>query len=416
MTELRELRTFLYDHLVRAVMPFWTRFGIDPENGGLFTYLAPDGTLLDRRKSMTSNTRALFTFAALVNRIEDRNEWRNAANSLYRFLVDHGRDENGWWIFQTDEKGNVQIGENSIIVDAFAIGGLVEYYHISHDPEPLRIAKETYRKVQERLAHPGTYKTSPYPTPPGMRPQREAMQFSLMFAELGHAIGDAEILESGLRYGRDVLDLFYRPDNGILLEYLGLDNRPMDTPAGRCMVPGHAIETLWFQMHIFRNYAPNEVYRAEQAARALKPCLEKGWDPEFGGILLGIDVEGRKPVYWKLADLKRWWPVTEAMPACLLAYEILGEPWCLEWYWRIHEWAFARFPDRANGDWIQNLIREGRPILSPDDLTDVEPEARAWIECDMKVKDPFHLPRGLIVSINTLDRILKQSKENQNEG
>jgi len=171
-------------------------------------------------------------------------------------------------------------------------------------------------------------------------------------------------------------------------------------------VPGHAIESLWFQMHVFSQLAPDEA-RAKQAARALLPCLEAGWDPEFGGILLGIDVDGREPPYWKLADMKRWWPHTEAMPACLLAYELLGEDWCLEWFERVHDWAFAHFPDKENGDWCQNLSREGHPIRRPEDLIHLRPDIRKWIDVDLKVKDPFHLPRGLIVCINTLDRLIE---------
>lgn len=254
---LCELHSILFRHLTEEVIPFWIRHSIDWENGGMWTCLADDGSILNRDKYIWSNARALWTFSALVNRIkhvdEDTGEtWRRAAANQYGFLKRCGRDENGYWVFVVDETGaEAIIGQNSIVTDAFAIYGLVEYFRTTGDEEALDIARETAHTCLDRLARPGTYKTAPYPTPPGMRPQREAMQFSLMFCELGHELGDESILNAGLSYGRDVLDHFYRADREVLLEYLGLDNSPWDTPAGRTMVPGHAIESLWFQIHNF---------------------------------------------------------------------------------------------------------------------------------------------------------------------
>ena len=168
-------------------------------------------------------------------------------------------------------------GANSIVADAFAIYGLVEYYRMTADDEALDLARDTALASLARLAHPGTYGTAPYPTPAGMKPQREAMQFSLMLCELGHELGNQAILEAGLNYGRDVLDHFWQPDRQVLLEYIRLDNSAWDTPAGRTMVPGHAIESLWFQIHNFSRLGDRA--RARQAARAMRPCYEKGWDP-----------------------------------------------------------------------------------------------------------------------------------------
>jgi N-acylglucosamine 2-epimerase len=74
----------------------------------------------------------------------------------------------------------------------------------------------------------------------------------------------------------------------------------------------------------------------------------------------------------------------------LLAYEQLHEDWCLEWYWQVHDWAFTHFPDREHGEWTQRLDRRGNKI---DEVI------------ALPVKDPFHLPRALIVAIQTLERL-----------
>jgi N-acylglucosamine 2-epimerase len=410
-----ELRRYLLSHLREHVMPFWTNHALDEEHGGIFTFLSDDGRVNRRDKSVVSNARALWTFSALASRIEDLPEWRSAAGDICAFLLRHGRDELGRWHFLLDEEGAPLIGNRSIVADAFAIHGLVEYFNLSGDQRALEAARQTYESCRNRLENPGSYETVLYPTPEGMKPHREAMQFSLAFFELGRALQDPSILDQALVHSNAVLDRFYRHDRSVLLEYLGADGKPRNTPAGRTMVPGHAIESLWFQIHIRSSREIADSEAARRAAAAMVSCFERGWDPEFGGLYLGIDVEGKSPPYWKMAEIKRWWPHCEALCGSLLAYEQTGADWCREWYWRTHDWAFEHFPDWEHGEWIQNLDRAGRPLLEGGDasrdpraLSDLAERTGAdkmWIEYDLRIKDPFHLPRALIVAVEALERL-----------
>jgi len=138
---LCDLHSFLLDHLIEDVMPFWIKHSVDWTNSGMWTCLADDGTVLKRDKYIWSNARALWTFSALVNRIAGQHPdrvnskieetWRRAADNQYHFLERCGRDDNGYWIYVVDETGCTVIeGENSIVVDAFAIYGLVEYFRL----------------------------------------------------------------------------------------------------------------------------------------------------------------------------------------------------------------------------------------------------------------------------------------------
>ena len=69
--DLCELRSFLLGHLTEEVIPFWIRHSVDWQNGGMWTCLADDGSILNRDKYIWSNARALWTFSALANRIAD---------------------------------------------------------------------------------------------------------------------------------------------------------------------------------------------------------------------------------------------------------------------------------------------------------------------------------------------------------
>ena len=412
---LRKLRSFLSDHLEEQIIPFWVNHAVDLDKGGIFTYLLNDGTIFDRRKSIISNTRALWTFSALARRNNNQSEWREAADSIYRFLIMYGQDSEGLWNFLVHEDGSPIIGNSSIISGAFAIYGLVEYYRLSGTREALDLARKTYLICRKHLLNPGSYQAILYPTPSGMLAHRESMHFSLMFFELAVELGDSAIMEKALSFSNNVLDIFYRKDHGVLLEYIGPDGEEWDTAAGRAMVPGHGIESLWYQILINSSAHVNNHELAKRAAQAMQCCFEKGWDSQYGGIFLGIDVKGKDPPFWKLPEMKRWWPHCESLCGALMAYEQLGESWCLDWYWKIHDWTFARFPDRDNGEWIQNLDRKGMPFkfngVENIDRIDIKQLSKqtgvseVWLNYDFRIKDPFHTPRALIMAIDSLDRM-----------
>jgi N-acylglucosamine 2-epimerase len=147
-------------------------------------------------------------------------------------------------------------------------------------------------------------------------------------------------------------------------------------------MPGHAIESMWFIMEWA--LGKNDRATIRRAAEVLRRHLEVGWDTEFGGIFLGIDADGGTP-FLPHADKKIWWVHTEALYALLLAHRLTGEPWCLEWYRRVHDWSFSHFPLAQPGEWRQRLDRQGRPVSEVVALP---------------VKDPFHLPRAALSILN----------------
>jgi N-acylglucosamine 2-epimerase len=181
-----------------------------------------------------------------------------------------------------------------------------------------------------------------------------------------------------------VMNRFVRPQRRLLLEFLGRDYEELPPNEGTYVMPGHAIESMWFLLHWARRRGDRETIR--RAAEVMRWHLEAGWDREYGGILLGIDAEGGTP-FLPNADKKAWWPHTEALYGLLLASELTGEPWCQEWYRRVHDWSFARFPMPETGEWRQRLDRQGNPI------TDL---------IALPVKDPFHLPRAVILILQLL--------------
>lgn len=381
---LADLGAFLQTHLRDSIMPFWLEHAIDPQ-GGINTCIRDDGAIVNHDKYLWSQWRAVYTFSALYNRIEQRQEWLDLATHILEFSQRYGRDDEGRWIFCVDREGRPLQGATSIYADGFVLLGLTEYIRATGDSAARELAAATFHNVNARLQRPGSYETAPYAIPAGMKAHGVSMIFSFAFFELGRLTGDAAIMAAGLDHANQVMDHFRRPEKQALVEYVRLDGSTEDTPQGRAVVPGHAIESMWFQIQQFQHLGQSE--RVAECIECIRWHIERGWDPEHGGILLAVDVDGRTPVGWGYPETKLWWPVTEALYALLLAHRICGEDWCLEWYWRVHDVAFRHYPDRAHGEWTQKLDRAFQPI------TEV---------VALPVKDPFHLPRSLILSVELL--------------
>lgn len=347
--------------LLGDVVPFWTRHALDP-SGALNTCIADDGRVLSRDRWGWSQWRAVWVFSRLFTAVEPRPEWLGIARGIHAFLARHAKLPGSHWALLTDGDGRVLRGFESVYVDGFAIYGLVELWRATRDESLLAEAMATFRAIEATPDPPPAF---PYPIPPGRSAHGVSMLLSLVYHELAEATGDRGVRAAGDRHHARVMGTFLR--GGVVREWVGGDES--------VVVPGHAIESMWFQIHVNPACLP-------AAAAAIRRHLELGWDREYGGLFLAVDVEGREEVAWKFADAKLWWPHTEALYATLLAHERTGEPWCLEWHERVLSYCLDRFVDREHGEWRQKLDRRGRPMEGVIALP---------------VKDPFHLPRALIL-------------------
>lgn len=76
-------------------MPFWLKHGLDLRNGGVYTCLDRDGSLIDTTKSVWFQGRFAFTCSYAYNHIEQNPEWLAAAKSTIDFIEQHCFDSDG---------------------------------------------------------------------------------------------------------------------------------------------------------------------------------------------------------------------------------------------------------------------------------------------------------------------------------
>ena len=371
--------------LLDGIAPFWLERGIDREHGGVLSCMSDDGRVQSGDKFIWSQARSVWTFSALYNRIEPRPEFLAAAENSVRFLLAHGRDERGRWVYHTDREGRVVEGATSIYADCFAIYGLNEYYRATRNEYAISVARESFERVVRRIEEPDFNETMPYPMPPEWKNHGVPMIMTEVTHELARTLGDDKLEDQAAEYAGRIMRHFVKPDRKVLLEFLTRDYRELPPPAGTFVMPGHAIESMWFIMHVARHRGDRDLIR--RAAEVVRWHLEYAWDEEFGGLLLSRDTQGGTP-FLPHSQKKIWWPHTEALYATLLAYELTGEDWCLAWYKKVADWAWRRFPMPNCGEWYQRLTREGTPSAEVIALP---------------VKDPFHLPRAAILIVQLME-------------
>ena len=127
----------LYRHeLLDRTIPFWLKHGIDWKHGGICTCIGDDGKIFSGDKYVWSQLRAIWTFSALYNRIERKQEYLDAATHIFNFIKNCGRDKNGDWHFCVSQDGApLQNGATTIYADGFAIYGFTEYARAIRKPK-----------------------------------------------------------------------------------------------------------------------------------------------------------------------------------------------------------------------------------------------------------------------------------------
>lgn len=383
MNRTRLLRTYR-EVLLDGIVPFWARHGVDEEFGGVLSCLAEDGTRISTDKYTWSQARWAWITAALYNRIERRPEFLRWSRATIDFLTQHAHDDQGRCVYRTTREGRVLEGATSIYADCFLVYGLSEYCRADPHPGFLRLARETFARIAARVEAPDFSETAPYILPPNRRNHGVPMILTEVAGELARTTGDSAVARAADEYSRRVMQHFVRPEKRCLLEFLDREYREVPGPEGTFVMPGHAIESMWFTLH--RAMDRGDSATIVRAVEVMRWHLEKGWDPEYGGLFLGIDVEGGRP-FLPHSETKIWWPHTEALYALLLAHRLTGERWCADWYERVHAWSFGHFAMPDTGEWRQRLDRAGEPIDTVVALP---------------VKDPFHLPRAAILAIELL--------------
>jgi N-acylglucosamine 2-epimerase len=405
------LRRFYEEQLSQNILPFWLEKAIDPEFGGYFTCFTNTGEqLLNKDKYVWSQGRFVWVLSKLAELTGDMN-YLNLAKSGLDFLSDHCFLPNGNSVFLLSREGEPkeqvtgQGYDTSIYVDCFVVLGFAKYAMIAKNQPALESALRVYDSIISRIDR-GEFRTDPYPIPKGYKAHGIPMILLNTSQEMAAALAKFEHprLESVNKrcssYLKEILEIFLAP-NGLVMEMVNPSLKQDDTVLGRYVNPGHSIEDMWFIIHQAIKIGDQQIING--AVSVIEKMFEIGWDNEFGGLFLYVDKDGGKPhgsdtgfsdttMLNKLKsdwNNKLWWVHSEALYCTLLGYRLTGKESLFNLYQKTHDYTFATFPNSNSkiGEWIQIRSRSGQPVQKIVALP---------------VKDPFHIARNFILTIELL--------------
>lgn len=373
--------------LLGNVLPFWLKNSVDWEMGGYFTCLLRDGKVFDTDKFIWLQGRQVWMFSMLYNNLEKKQEWLDCALHGGEFLKKHGHDGNYNWYFSLARDGRPLIEPYNIFSYTFATMAFGQLSLATGKQEYADIARKTFDLILSRTANPKDRWNKAYPGTRNLKNFALPMILCNLSLEIEQLI-DREFLEKTIETCiHEVMDVFYQPDLGLIVENVTEDGKLSDTFDGRLLNPGHALEAMWFIMDLgVRMNRPELIKKANEIA--LK-TLEYGWDHKFGGILYFMDRLGYPPqqLEW---DQKLWWVHIETLITLLKGYLLTGTDKNLEWFEKLHDYTWEHFKDKEHGEWFGYLDRRGEVLLPL--------KGGKWKGC-------FHVPRGLYQCWQILEKL-----------
>lgn len=372
--------------LLDSVLPFWLEKSQDMDFGGYLTCLDREGNVFDTDKFVWLQGREVWMFAMLYNKVEKRQEWLDCAVQGGEFLRKFGHDGDYNWYFSLTREGQPLVEPYNIFSYTFATMAFGQLALATGNKAYEQIATVTFEKIlakadnpkgQWNKAHAGTRELKNFALP---------MILCNLALEIEHLL-DEEFLQQTIDTCiYEVMEVFYQPDLGLIVENVTLDGQLSDTFDGRLLNPGHAIEAMWFVMDL-----GERLNRPELIAKAVKialDTLEYGWDKQHGGIFYFMDRKGCPPqqLEW---DQKLWWVHVESLITMIKGYQLTGSQECLAWFEKLHNYTWGYFKDSEHPEWYGYLNRQGEVLLNL--------KGGKWKGC-------FHVPRGLYQCWKTLEK------------
>lgn len=376
--------------LTENIMPFWMKYGLDRENGGVYTCVNRDGSLMDTTKSVWFQGRFAFICSFAYNNVEKNQEWLDAAKSTLEFIEKHCFDEQGHMYFSVTAEGKPLRKRRYVFSETFAAIAMSEYALATGDQHWAKRAIQVFEDTQRFLATPG-FLPAKFEADVKLQGHSIVMILINVGSCIRKVVDDLKLTQQIDESIEKLKKYFIHPEFKCLLETVGENGEFIDTNMTRTINPGHCIETSWFIMEEAKLRGWDKPM-FDLALQVFDWSWDWGWDKQYGGIINFRDCKNL-PSQDYSQDMKFWWPQCETIIASLYAYLGTGDEKYLYRHERISEWTYAHFPDAEYGEWYGYLHRDGT-VAQP---------AKGNL-----YKGPFHIPRMMIKGYMLCQEILKK--------
>lgn len=351
--------TKVTDILMNDFMSFWDEVSVDPVYGGYLCGFDREGKLFFEDKSVWQQGRSLWMFSKLYNEFGKKQHWLDCAKNGYDFMNKYCFAPNGHMYFRVTRDGKPLRERRYYFSEFFAIMGYCEYYKATGDEEVKERAINLYNLVEKYFRTPGYF---PAKINPDARKYKGHSIYMIMVNTCQHLreIDDNPRYQSMIDECIGIITRdFVKEDKKALFETVNHDGSFIDTPEGRFLNPGHAIETSWFIMREAIHKKDRKLF--ETFIKVTEWSLERAWDPQYGGMFYFVDADN-KPVISNEWDLKLFWVHCETMIAMVYSYMYTRDKKYLDKYEEILQYCIDHYADPGYPEWYGHLHRDGTPI------------------------------------------------------
>ncbi|MGU7771694.1 AGE family epimerase/isomerase [Burkholderia sp. MR1-5-21] len=356
---------FLIDH-IRSTMDFYHPRCIDG-SGGFFHFFRDDGTIYDRyTRHLVSSTRFVYTYAMAYKQFGVP-EYRDAVGHGVQFLEQAHRNPltNGY-AWELDEKG-VRDGTNHCYGLAFVLLAYAKAVEVRVDGASAGV-QATWQLMEDRFwdSHAGLYmdeasadwKVVPYRGQNANMHACEAMLAAYEATGEQRYLERAELLAHNITVRQAALTggmiwEHYRQDWSPDWEYNFGDRTNIFRPWG--FQPGH--QTEWAKLLLILDRHLPKPWHLERAKELFDTAVSISWDQDHGGLVYGVDPEGR----FYDSD-KYFWVQAESIAAAALLASRTGDQHYWDWYDRLWAYSWEHFVDHQYGAWFRILTQDNRKL------------------------------------------------------
>ncbi|MGZ3184172.1 MAG: AGE family epimerase/isomerase [Telluria sp.] len=361
----------LLDH-ARHTMRFYHPRAIDPA-GGMYHYFKDDGTVYDaQHRHLVSSTRFVFTYAMAYRHFQDPDYLAGLRHAL-RFLRDVHRAPDGSGYAWMLNGRAIEDGTQHAYGLAFV---LLAYSHAAMAglDEARAWIGETFELMERRFwqADAGLYAdeaSQDWSILSGYRGQNANMHACEALLAAWQATGERRYLERAYTVAQNITQRQAQRCGGLIWEHYDAQWQPdwkfnLDDPENLFRPwgyqPGHFTEwaKLLLQLEAHGGALGLDLaWLAPTAERFFTVALEKGWDPEFGGICYSL-----APDLTVCDPHKYFWVQAESAAAAAMLAQRTGKQDYWEWYQRIWAYSWTHLVDHEHGAWYRILDRQNRKL------------------------------------------------------
>ena len=407
---LTELRQKLHDQLFDAVLPFWDKYGVDHEYGGLMCSLDYDGTPVDQRKNLWFLGRAIWIYSFLYNHFGKNIQHLDVARKTKEFVFKYALQPDHCWAEEFSREGKVLRPSSGDTEGMYHLAeGLHEYAVASGDGQSREASFAILKKLFQDFDSPGfRYRGADFPFLWGInravRPQGLWFLNLRLATEMLKRENDPEIARIAEASVDAIVNRHYNADIGLNTEMMYFDFSRPEEEAQKCRF-GHAVEALWMVMDEADRRHDQALWNT--CAGRIHHHLNAGWDYIYGGLSQWINVD--HPSYvWPVETppgtnlefhfcgeyeyLKCLWCQNETLVATLKVFERTGAHWAAEYFGNTYRISNEKF-------WQKERGHPAAAMLFADRHLTFQPHVGR--------QDNYHPVRQLMLNILTLDRMLR---------